>query len=70
MQLMDFTHTIEDTIGKKAILEMYPIQQGDVSHTFADTTTLEGNFGYCPKVMLKDGIEKFIECVKCLNCDL
>jgi UDP-glucuronate 4-epimerase len=61
VQLMNFIHTLEDAIGKKAILEMYPMQQGDVYQTFADTTALEKEVGYCPKVMLKEGIERFVE---------
>jgi UDP-glucuronate 4-epimerase len=61
VQLMEFIRTLEDAIGKKANLEMYPMQQGDVYQTYADTTALEKQFGYCPKVMLKEGIEKFIE---------
>jgi UDP-glucuronate 4-epimerase len=60
VQLMDFIRTLEDAIGKKANLEMCPMQQGDVYQTYADTTALEKQFGYCPKVGIKEGIEKFI----------
>jgi UDP-glucuronate 4-epimerase len=61
VQLMDFIHTLENVMGKKANLEMCPMQQGDVYQTYADTTALEKQFGYCPKVEIKEGIEKFIE---------
>jgi UDP-glucuronate 4-epimerase len=61
VHLMDFIHILEDAIGKKANLEMYPMQQGDVFQTYADTTALEKQFGYCPEIELKEGIEKFIE---------
>jgi UDP-glucuronate 4-epimerase len=61
IQLMDFIHTLEGAIGKKANLEMCPMQQGDVYQTYADTTALEKQFGYCPKIEIKEGIEKFIE---------
>jgi UDP-glucuronate 4-epimerase len=61
VQLMDFIRTLEDAIGKKANLEMCPMQQGDVYQTYADTTALEKHFGYCPKVEIKEGIGKFIE---------
>jgi UDP-glucuronate 4-epimerase len=61
VSLMDFIHTLEDAIGKKAILEMYPMQQGDVKVTYADTTALETAFQYSPSTTLKEGIGKFAE---------
>jgi UDP-glucuronate 4-epimerase len=64
VQLMDFIHALENTIGIKAVLKMYPMQQGDVFQTYADTSALEKNFGYCPKVSLNEGIERFIEWYK------
>jgi UDP-glucuronate 4-epimerase len=60
VQLMDFIHTLEDTIGKKANLEMYPMQHGDVYQTYADTTELERVFGYHLRIELKEGVEKFV----------
>ena len=60
VQLLDFIHTLEEAIGKKAILEMYPMQPGDVYQTYADTAALVRDFGYCPKVSLKEGIERFV----------
>jgi UDP-glucuronate 4-epimerase len=64
VNLMDFIHALENATGKKANLEMYPMQQGDVYRTYADTTMLEKEFGYCPRVALKDGIESFVEWYK------
>ena len=60
VQLMDFIRTLEKAIGKKAILEMYPMQRGDVYQTYADTSTFIRDFGYCPKVSLTEGIERFV----------
>ncbi|GHT43315.1 NAD-dependent epimerase [Bacteroidia bacterium] len=59
--LMDFIRTMEEAIGKKAILEMYPRQKGDVKVTCADTAKLEKVVGYKPKTDLKDGMGKYIE---------
>jgi len=61
MQLMDFIHTLETAIGQKAEMNFLPMQQGDVYQTYADTTKLENDFGYKPKTLLKDGIQKFVE---------
>ena len=61
MQLMDFIHTLETAIGQKVKMNFLPMQQGDVYQTYADTTKLENDFGYKPKTLLKDGIQKFVE---------
>jgi UDP-glucuronate 4-epimerase len=60
VKLMDFVMAIEKAIGKKAIIELKPIQPGDVSTTFADTTTLANDFGYKPNTSVETGIQKFI----------
>jgi UDP-glucuronate 4-epimerase len=58
--LQDFITTIEEAIGKKAIKDMYPMQQGDVPKTFANITGLFNDYGYKPSTNIKVGIEKFI----------
>ncbi|MDR1631533.1 MAG: NAD-dependent epimerase [Dysgonamonadaceae bacterium] len=60
VQLMDFIRTLEAEIGKQAVLEMYPMQKGDVYQTYADTSQLEKLTAYKPQVSLKDGIKNFI----------
>jgi len=64
VRLMDFISALEDAIGKKAILEMYPMQQGDVKTTFADTTDLEEAIGYKPATGIREGVGKFVEWFK------
>ena len=59
--LMDFIRTMEVAMGKKAILEMYPMQQGDVKITYADTAGLECAVGYRPSTGLKEGVRNFVE---------
>ena len=61
VQLMDFIRTMEAVLGKKAVLEMYPMQQGDVKTTYADTSELEKAVNYKPTTGLKEGLEKFAE---------
>ena len=63
-KLMDFIHTLEDAIGKKAEMRLLPMQQGDVYQTYADTSKLEKDFGYKPNTQLKDGIENFVKWFK------
>ncbi|NDV83302.1 NAD-dependent epimerase/dehydratase family protein [Bacteroides sp. 51] len=61
VKLMDFIQTMEGAMGKKAILEMLPMQPGDVTTTYADTTKLMHDTGYKPATKLTEGIAKFVE---------
>lgn len=61
VELMAFIKTLEETIGKKAEIEFLPIQQGDVTETFADITHSQEKLEFYPKTPLDQGIPKFIE---------
>lgn len=60
VKLMDFIREIEQAVGKEAEKIMKPMQPGDVYMTNADTTKLETEIGYKPKVTLHEGITNFI----------
>ena len=62
--LQDFIMTIEEAIGKDAIKEMYPMQQGDVPRTFADVDELIKDYKYTPSTEIKSGIGNFIKWYK------
>ncbi len=57
--LMDFINTLESALGVTAIKDFKPMQPGDVTATFADTSRLEGVTGVHPSVSLADGIAEF-----------
>ncbi|MGB3297826.1 MAG: NAD-dependent epimerase [Phormidesmis sp.] len=58
--LMDFITTIEQTMGKKAVKNMLPMQPGDVPATYADVQDLMDDVGFKPDTPLSVGIEKFV----------
>ena len=60
VKLMDFISEIESALGIKAQMIMKPMQPGDVYMTNADTTKLEQEIGYKPRVRLHEGITRFI----------
>jgi len=60
VSLKYFIATIEQVMGKKAIKEMCPMQQGDVPRTFADITELIKDYKYLPSTDIKFGIENFM----------
>lgn len=64
VKLMDFIKEMEQALGKEAIKEYLPMQQGDVYQTYADTTKLENETGYKPQIGLHEGINRFIEWYK------
>lgn len=61
VQLMEFIQTLEDAVGKKAVMDFKPMQPGDVVATYADVSKLEAWTGVHPTVALKDGIGQFVE---------
>jgi len=50
---------LESGLGKKAMLELLPMQPGEMIETQADITKAQRLLGYSPKVSLKDGIAEF-----------
>ncbi|WP_288456980.1 SDR family NAD(P)-dependent oxidoreductase [uncultured Sphingomonas sp.] len=59
--LMDMIGTLEAALGCTAIKHMRPMQPGDVTATFADVSKLHALTGYRPKVMLREGIGRFVQ---------
>lgn len=63
-RLMDFIAAIEKALGKKAKLKMMPMQPGDVTATWADTSDLERDTGYKPSTPVEKGIGEFVKWYK------
>jgi len=62
--LMELVNTLEELLGRKAVLDLQPMQPGDVETTFADVSALENAIGYSPKTPLKEGLTEFINWFK------
>jgi UDP-glucuronate 4-epimerase len=60
VRLEDFIDAIEAELGKKAIRNNLPMQQGDVPATWADASLLQNLTGYRPQTSFRDGIAKFV----------
>ena len=59
--LKELIAALENVTGKKALIQQYPDQPGDVPVTFADITKATKLLGYDPKTELKDGLQKFYD---------
>lgn len=60
VRLLDFVDAIEEVVGKKAIRNYLPMQQGDVPATWADASLLQNLTGYKPATPFKEGVSKFV----------
>ena len=61
VNIIEFINNIERSLGKKAIINMLPMQAGDVVATYAETSVFRDKFGYEPTTPLQTGIEEFID---------
>lgn len=61
VKLMDFIGELEQAFGREAKKRFLPMQPGDVYETYADTTRLQTEMGYTPKVSLHEGIRRFAD---------
>jgi len=59
--LLDFIATLEKSLGKKAMLNLLPMQPGDVPATYADVDDLMADVGFKPATPIEDGIRRFVE---------
>jgi UDP-glucuronate 4-epimerase len=57
--LLDYIAAMEAALGKKARLEMKPMQPGDVKATYADTAALRDAVGFAPSTPLAAGLQRF-----------
>lgn len=59
--LMDYIHAIEKGLGKKATMELLPLQPGDVPASHADVEDLIRDTGYKPNTPIEDGVKAFTD---------
>ncbi len=69
--LLDFVNILQEELLRAGVLpqdynfeahkQLVPMQPGDVPTTYADATALERDFGFTPKITLREGLRKFAE---------
>lgn len=59
--LMTMIETLEAALGRTAEKVMRPMQPGDVTATYADVAKLHQLTGYAPRVMLAEGLQRFVD---------
>ena len=58
--LMEFIRAIKQATGRRAQLNMMPMQAGDVPVTWADGTLLQRLTGYAPQTAVPEGVARFV----------
>lgn len=61
VELMRWIETFERCLGRKAELELLPLQPGDVVATAADVADLERDVGFHPATPVEEGVRRFVE---------
>lgn len=64
VELLRFIEVLENKLGKKAIKNFLPLQEGDVEETYADISDLQADVGFNPITSIDEGIGKFVEWYK------
>ena len=60
VQLLDYIGVIEAACGRKAVLDLEPMQPGDVPETYADISATTRDLGWKPTTPIEVGIPKFV----------
>jgi UDP-glucuronate 4-epimerase len=59
--LMRYIEVLEEKLGRKAELNLMPMQPGDVTDTEADTSDTRKAIGYAPSTPVEEGVARFVE---------
>jgi len=60
VELLRYIEVLEQCLGRKAIMELLPLQAGDVPDTEADMSELANAVGYTPVVSVELGVARFV----------
>jgi UDP-glucuronate 4-epimerase len=60
VELLRFIEVIEENLGKKAIKNFLPLQDGDVPETFADVDDLMRDVDFKPATSIETGVKNFV----------
>jgi UDP-glucuronate 4-epimerase len=59
--LMRVVELLEESTGKKALVDPKPMQPGDVTETYADISAIQRDLGFEPATTIAEGVPRFVE---------
>jgi UDP-glucuronate 4-epimerase len=60
VEVLRLVELLEQELGRKAKIELMPMQPGDVPETCADIDDLTRDIGFRPTTSIEDGVQKFV----------
>lgn len=63
-ELMRLIEVLEAACGKKAVVELLPMQPGDVPATYADISAISSDLGFSPMIPIEVGVPEFVSWYK------
>jgi UDP-glucuronate 4-epimerase len=60
-ELMRYIEVLEECLGRKAEMNLLPLQPGDVPDTYADVADLVADVGYRPDTPVEQGVARFVD---------
>lgn len=60
VELLRYIEVLEQCLGRKAQMELLPLQAGDVPDSEADVSELIAGVGYQPRVPVEEGVANFV----------
>jgi UDP-glucuronate 4-epimerase len=61
VELLRYIQVLEECLGRKAEMELLPLQPGDVPDTEADVSELIAAVDYSPMVGVEEGVREFVQ---------
>ncbi|GAB2506875.1 NAD-dependent epimerase [Pseudoxanthomonas sangjuensis] len=61
VQLLRYIEVLEQCLGRKAQMNLLPMQPGDVPDTEADVSALQRDTGYSPDTGIETGVRRFVD---------
>ena len=58
--LTDYVAVLERAVGRKAVIELAPMQPGDIAETWADISAIERDHGFAPSTTIAEGLPRFV----------
>ena len=60
VELLDYIRRLEQCLGREAVMDLLPLQPGDVPDTAADVSELQRAIDYAPQVSVEEGVDRFV----------
>lgn len=64
VELMRYIRALEEALGRKADIDLLPLQDGDVPATYANVDALQRDVGFRPQTPIEEGVRRFVEWYK------